>query len=651
MQYAKLSWQATGEPISSEFGDVYFSKSNGLAESKYVFLQGNRLRERFENLTDNAHFIVAETGFGTGLNFLALVSLWHKVAPKSAKLTFISCEKYPLTRSDLIQSLSLWSSLEQEKRSLIASYPEIFYTGQTLLTIAENISLNLLIGDAAMSLAKIDTSVDAWFLDGFAPSKNPDMWSDALFSETYRLSHAKTTLATFSAAGFVKRALENNGFQVKKQKGFAYKREMLTATVKDIHKNPINRIKPYFSKPYVKTNKNNPIAVIGAGMAGCAVAYELTQKGYEVHLYEQKKDIAQAASGNPYGILKPYLTADANVSDIFHTQGFLSTREYILKHQAKIDFIECGALELLSDDKSYLRFSNIVKKRAVDPRILRLVDKTYASEIASINIEYPCAYYPTAMMVNPYSLCKALMNHASEKLQLFLEHKLKYCLKNGNKWQLVFEQKTNYYQQVIFAGNASLINTLEILQKLKVYPSYGQITLLKPALANKTILLDKGYFLPIHNNVQLIGASFRDNIDLAGDRRNEDDQSNILQLQNVFKNSDDVSLEIITNRVGLRCVTSDHVPIIGALASYDEFYQQYYHKLQKGMILKALPEPQYLTGLYVLSAFGSKGLCSMIYGSKILACLIENGRHFALANHLLEALHPLRFWVRELKQR
>ncbi|WP_440615495.1 bifunctional tRNA (5-methylaminomethyl-2-thiouridine)(34)-methyltransferase MnmD/FAD-dependent 5-carboxymethylaminomethyl-2-thiouridine(34) oxidoreductase MnmC [Cysteiniphilum sp. 6C5] len=656
MQYAKLKWQDTGEPFSDEFDDVYFSKHNGLAESEYVFIDGNQLKKRFENLDENVHFAIAETGFGTGLNFLATLKLWAQYAPETAKLSFISCEKYPLTYSDLEKALSIWHEIKPQADQLFQVYPTSFYSGATTLNISENVHLTLLIGDAAKMLAAIDLSIDAWFLDGFAPAKNPDMWSDDLFKEIYRLSYGQTTLSTFTAAGFVKRALETQGFEIRKQKGFGHKREMICAVVKDTQKEVKTKIKPYFAKSQWTLNKTHKIAIIGAGMAGCALTYELSQIGFEVDLFDQCDDIAQGASGNPYGILKPYMTVDGNISDSFHTQGFMHTRDYILKHKSEIDFNECGALELLSDNKTRQRFDNIIKKRASLEDLLQIVDRETASKIAGCDVSSNCAYYPTAMVVNPYSLCQSLIGN-SKNVNLCFSHHLDEFVRLDNTWQLSFSdnknnkknQKTLAYDAVVFAGNASLIKDLEAFKHIEIYPSYGQITQVQKVLNNKAILMDKGYILPSVDGKQLLGATFRDNDDLIAEVRNSDDQINLMQINNIIGNQ--TNAQISAQRVSLRCVTSDHVPMVGAVADALSFSQQYYQRLQKGVILKAMPQAEYLSGLYLLTGFGSKGLCSMIYGAKLLSQLMVNGHQASVPNQLIEGLHPLRFNVRKLKKK
>ena len=223
MRWAHIDWKEDGQPEAPDFGDVYFSALGGLDETNHVFLNGNRLRERFKTAQ---HFTIIETGFGTGLNFLATWKLWQEVAPTDATLHYISTEKFPLTLEDLSKALSLWQELEPLPTSLLTNYINILK--QPSVNINNNLKISLHIGDVKETLPRITEKADAWFLDGFSPSKNPDMWQQELYQNMASLSHTGTTLATFTSAGHVRRGLEKEGFVMSKQKGFAHKREMIT---------------------------------------------------------------------------------------------------------------------------------------------------------------------------------------------------------------------------------------------------------------------------------------------------------------------------------------------------------------------------------------------------------------------------------------
>ncbi len=223
---ANIEWR-DGQPYACEFQDVYFSTDNGLLETDYVFLQGNDLATRWLDINLET-FNIAETGFGTGLNFLCAAKSWLATAPQQAKLHFISVEKYPLSFQDIKTALNFWPQLNAVSEPFLAQYERLISDAQTISLYNNRVQLSLLIDDATKCFSRINDKFDAWFLDGFAPAKNPDMWQDALFQQMARLSKPNTTFATFSSAGDVRRGLINAGFEVSKRAGFGKKREMLT---------------------------------------------------------------------------------------------------------------------------------------------------------------------------------------------------------------------------------------------------------------------------------------------------------------------------------------------------------------------------------------------------------------------------------------
>ncbi len=265
LEWSHVEWNQ-GQPYASAFQDVYFSSDNGLLETEYVFLQGNLLSARWKTLEANK-FIIAETGFGTGLNFLCAAKLWLETAPQEAVLHFISLEKYPVNIADLACALQLWPELQEFSRPFLAEYENLLPTEllnkaltlnkvppinkelplnkiqdfnkiRSVMLFDKRIQLTLLTGDATDCLKTINlekfsiknsgsAAVDAWFLDGFSPAKNPEMWQSELFEQMAKLSDENTTFATFTSAGAVRRGLIAAGFAVNKKIGFGKKREML----------------------------------------------------------------------------------------------------------------------------------------------------------------------------------------------------------------------------------------------------------------------------------------------------------------------------------------------------------------------------------------------------------------------------------------
>lgn len=228
MQFTDIKW-LNNTPYSIEFNDVYFSTDDGLDETNYVFIQQNQLESRFQSL-QSAQFCIIETGFGTGLNFLVASQLWLTHAPPHAQLHFVSLEKYPLQITDLARAHALWPQFSAISTDLLQQY-ETLKTGTNYFSIAGGrIQLRLQVDDIALALPQLTQKADAWFLDGFAPAKNSDMWSAEVLAEIARLSQLDTTFATFTSAGLVRRGLQAIGFKVEKLSGFGKKREMLHGT-------------------------------------------------------------------------------------------------------------------------------------------------------------------------------------------------------------------------------------------------------------------------------------------------------------------------------------------------------------------------------------------------------------------------------------
>lgn len=209
---------------SQRFDDFYFSPKDGLAETRHVFIAGNNLPARWRGRDD---FVIAETGFGTGLNFLETWRLWQ-AGGAPGRLTYLSFEKYPLKPDAIAAALAAWEAeFGKHLPRLLDIYPALI-PGFHAIDVTETLRLILVFDDVNTAMAQVSASVDCWYLDGFKPSTNPDMWSETVFDEMARLSAPGTTFATFTAAGFVRRGLEAAGFQVEKKPGFGTKREMIT---------------------------------------------------------------------------------------------------------------------------------------------------------------------------------------------------------------------------------------------------------------------------------------------------------------------------------------------------------------------------------------------------------------------------------------
>ena len=219
-----IIWEDNETPVAVRFDDPYYSKKDGRAETRHVFVEGNHLPDRFATCTQ---FHVAELGFGTALNFLETVQTWQEHAPENAQLIYTSFELYPLTKEDMTRALKPWPDL----LSLAQPFLDQLSLQSGINGISQgNVTLRLVIGDANDTVPQTSALVDAWLLDGFSPAKNPELWNADLMHSVVQLTKLDGTFATYTAAGWVRRMLDEAGFEVERVKGFGTKRHMSIGT-------------------------------------------------------------------------------------------------------------------------------------------------------------------------------------------------------------------------------------------------------------------------------------------------------------------------------------------------------------------------------------------------------------------------------------
>lgn len=278
-----------------------------------MFLNGNDLPRRLAQLQNFEYFSVGETGFGTGLNTLALWQLWQQVRPDNhSRLHVISVEKFPLSKTDLIRALNVWPELQPLAQQLIESYPLPIAGCHRLSFPDERFSLDLWLGDAHDVFPMMEKShkVNAWFLDGFSPACNPEIWEENVLKNLVQLSAVGTTFTSFSVAGVLKRGLRQHGITISRPHGFMHKREMLKGIwLEEKPTEPLIADRPLQQKTDTKPQsifQQRQIAIIGAGIAGLNCAWALAQRGHQVTLYDKVAPLA-GASGNPMAVLNPQL--------------------------------------------------------------------------------------------------------------------------------------------------------------------------------------------------------------------------------------------------------------------------------------------------------------------------------------------------------
>lgn len=674
--HAKVSWDCDGQPLSLTFDDVYFSRADGLAETRHVFLERNQLPERFGRLAPNGHFIIGETGFGSGLNFLATWQLWQKHAPVSAHLDFISVEKYPLKAADLARALALWPELSAFADPLLAAYPPAPVTGFHRLEFAEGrIRLTLIIDEATRALEQLLTSdhprwrasgvtVDAWFLDGFAPAKNPEMWRPELFAAVADLSGPGTSAATFSAAGVVKRGLQQAGFTITKVPGYGRKREMLSAVRPDTDTGLAPAEKPTGRKysvpwdlPRTRASEHRQAIVIGGGLAGCHSARALAERGFEVRVLERQAQLAAEASGNPQGVLYAKLSHESSPLGEFNLAALLyAQRHYHAFWQAGTQYGQaCGVLHLAYSPAEQQLQTQLCERLGDYESLLTQVDAQRASEIAGVSLSVGGLYFPHAGWLSPRHVCARLIDHPNIRvvtdalaIELIFDE---LCNEHRNPcWQVLLDDGSRHQAPVVVIANANDAQRFEQTRDQPLKAIRGQVSYLPATDASQrlgTVLCAEGYLAPAHHGLHCAGASF--NLGATHSEVTEaDHQSNLHKLKHLGTalNWADTDAGTLEGRVGFRCATRDYLPVVGPVARREQFLADY-APLRKDAHADLPIAGDHWPGLYLNVGHGSRGLAYTPLCAQLLAAQIC-AEPPPVSRSLSRALHPARFLIRDL---
>ena len=656
-----LSWGEDGAPHSSQFDDVYFDKESGLEETRFVFLQHNQLYQRWRELTE-PNFVIGETGFGTGLNFLCAWQAFMAESPADKALHFISVEKYPLSKAALTKALAMWPSLSEYSDELIQAYPEVCHGFHRISLAQGRVQLTLWFGEAASGFAQLNGQVDAWFLDGFAPSKNPAMWSPELFQHIRRLSHQGTSFATFTAAGIVRRGLQGVGFNVRKVKAFGKKREMAIGELADNEQSFSARMaqgQAWFNLRHEHTNKAPKVLVVGAGLAGANTAYALAERGIKVTVWEKAATIAAAASGNPQGMLYPKLASQDTPINRFYLSAYLyASRFYnrLAQTPGETFWQQCGLVQIPKNSNEADKFAKLIDAQLYPTSIL----SKYQQRPGSL-------WLPLSGWVKPKTLCEKLLAHQNIDLSLNCELlNLEKTLSEGDaetrpSWQAQAKDRQDVFSHVVIC-TANDTNQLACSPSLPIHPIRGQVSYLD---LNKTdsastassvakaqqldsVLCELGYASPTLDNVLHFGATY-DLQDLDDTVRDEGHQRNLKILTRMLQVADDsFAVKDCQGRVSFRCAVSDYAPIVGPSFDAQQLIEHYQPlsrnaKWQTNEICEA---PQ---GLYLNLGHGSRGLISTPLSAVYLADLIT-GTPTPIEQEIAYKLHPARFVVRQLKQ-
>ncbi|TQR33780.1 bifunctional tRNA (5-methylaminomethyl-2-thiouridine)(34)-methyltransferase MnmD/FAD-dependent 5-carboxymethylaminomethyl-2-thiouridine(34) oxidoreductase MnmC [Campylobacter sp. MIT 99-7217] len=609
MQKASLIFK-DNTPYSTLFEDFYFNSKEGIEESEFVYTKAFEFEQKDT-------FIIAELGFGIGLNFFLTLQRFLGLKNRPKKLFYVSLEGFYLSCEELLQSykkLGIYEKFKDFLEPFLKAYPKCkdgmyrFYF--------EDCFLDLVFADARKGIKELDFKADVWYLDGFSPRTNPTLFDEDMIKEVARLSKKGTQICTFSASSLLRKALEKYNFKIQKLQGFR-KRQMIRAFFEGFE---FDDTQAYFARTKPR-HKNKKVAIIGAGIAGASLAFELGLRGFEVSVFDKKADLNLGASANEAGILSSLILKEGVSLGEFSQSAFYEASRFYKRH-----------LKLELNGVYEFAYSNLMKERFLSQ------DKN-----PLFRIEDDKAFLEDGGMIKPSYIVKELFKKS--KAKLYFSHEfLKYGFENG-VFELFFKQKASFqgFDILIYAMGADSKDFINF-KAMNLSKVRGQLTHLKPFLNTPYPLSSKGYICPICDTMQVIGATYdRLNQDQASLK--SDDEQNIKNIQEFIK--DDISFEVIGSRVAFRSYSSDRFAIIGS--AYDEnLYLKTYKSLLWSKNKAQVPVENDLS-LYFAFGFGSRGFATAILGARYLCALI-NDEPLGILKSFVKDIHPARFLIRELKK-
>jgi len=600
---ARLAFDTSGVPYSGAYGDVYHSADGGPGQARYVFLEGNRLPGLWRR---RGSFTIVETGFGLGLNFLVTCAEFLADSRAPARLHYVSAEKHPLAKRDLAAALVRYPELSSLASELLSAWPAALPGFHRLHLARGRVALTLLFGDAQTLLPQLEARADAFYLDGFAPEKNPELWSPAIAKELARLAAPGATFATWTVAGAVRAALGQAGFAVEKRAGFGRKREMLAGS--------------FPGQAPERTARDRRATIVGAGVAGTSCAERLAARGWEVTLIERYAAPAREASGNPVGLLRPLL----NLEDGDNARLSRAALGYVLRHLSMLGSDETiwqasGVLQLARDAVQAGRFEKIVAAHAFPEEFVRCVDAREAARIAGRAVRGPGWWMPAAGWVAPATLCTAsLALHGDRVERRFSTAALRLERSHGG-WRVEGAHGALIAEApVVILANAADARALHPGAELPLDAVRGQVSHLPdaPGRALAVPVCGEGMVVPQPRGGFCTGATMH-----VDDRdptvRTADHAENVARAESLLPGftagADPAQL---TGHAAFRASTPDRLPLVGALAGTD--------------------------GLHALLGLGMRGLVWAPLCAELLAARLE-GEPLPLERELASAVDPGRF--------
>ena len=602
--------------VSGRFGDLYFAAQDGLAETELVFLSGNDLPQRMQN---KAHFTVAETGFGTGLNFLALLNHWQEIEndpdQSAPVLHYITTEIAPLDGTVIKEVLSPYKDLSDLIDAMVAILPPRWPGRHRRHLFGGRVVVDFLYGDSFEMINDAVFKADAWFLDGFAPSQNPDMWQERLFDAIASHSSTNATMASFTAAGHVRRGLEAVGFEVERHQGFGHKRHRISGRISDdvktMPQKQVNPISPDRQK----------VVIIGAGIAGASVAAALKPAGYDILVLGQGDGAGDGASGNIAAVQSPRLTAAESFSERLSLTGYSYARWLARLYGADL---ANQAISYAWNDREVTRQQKI-KTRGWPQTVFITPDQSDLKNETGFDITHPALVFPEGGAVDPKALTEALMADVATQFGTTVTgFEQSKDADRGRRWQIKTDQGVIDADIIVLAAGSGLSALTQdwIDPILPLQVTAGRVSHLPstslPSLDHAISF--GGYMAKAKDGRIALGASFDRHIDLDAPPPIDDDlhHANINTLPEAVAARINRNFSNWSGRTSFRLASRDRAPIAGQVGK----------------------------GLYMIAALGARGMVTGPILGQHIASLMMNTPS-PLDRGAASMVDPYRFSARE----
>jgi len=622
---AHIDFSDAAAPGAPAFNDVYHSRAGALAQARHVFLGGNQLPQRWAG---RARFVILETGFGLGNNFLATWNAWRQDPARCERLVFVSIEKHPLLRADL-QRAHADSALHELAAQLVDAWPPLTPGLHALSFEDGRVQLLLALGDVhRWTRELVADEVDAFYLDGFNPASNPAMWDSHVLKALARRAAAGATAASWSVAPLVREGLAAAGFDVKRERGFANKGGMAVARHHPQHRHQ----RPAGREPLAPVAKQ--ALILGAGLAGAACAWALAQQGIQCTVLDARSGPAQAASGNPAGLFHGTLNPDDGLHARFNRAAALAT-ERALRSLPALPWLQQGLLRLESA-RELPQMQALLARLALPADYVQALSAEAAGAASGLSLQQPAWFYPGGGALPPAALVAALLQAASAKQRFGC--RVASLRREADQWQALDDAGVALAEAplIILAGGHEGQRLLQDLapdlpQGLPLLRQRGQLSHLSATAGPRLPVAGLGYAVADRAGGLWVGAT-SDDEDMEPQLRACDQQKNLEQWARLSGTA--MQEHPLAGRVGWRLATPDRLPLVGGLP-----LPGYEGRTDQPRLIPRLP------GLAVCTAFGSRGITWAVLCGQVLAAQVT-GAPSPLEAGLLDAIDPARFAVR-----